>query len=152
LSGGFVKEKFLSYFFKGLAEDQFNNFCHNYALERIGKITKREVFQKVEWHKQQGHKLIIISASLENWIKPWAQNNFFEEVIATKIEAKNGLITGKLATNNCERQEKVRRFLEKYPERKKYFLYVYSDSETDKPLLSLADKRIFVKRRLLSSS
>lgn len=151
-SGGFAKEKFLSYFFKELKESQFNDFCRDYALKRIGDITKKEVLQKVKWHKQQGHKLVIISASFENWIKPWAQNNSFDEVIATKVEVKNGLLTGKLATNNCEKQEKVKRFLEKYPERDKYFLYVYSDSKTDRPLLSLADIKIFVRRRFLSSS
>jgi len=150
-SGGFVKEKFLSYFFEGLEERQFNDFCNDYVLKRINEITKKEVLEKAKWHKQQGHKLIIISASIENWIKPWAQNNSFDEVIATKIEAKNGRLTGKLATNNCQGQEKVRRFLEKHPDREKYFLYVYSDSKTDKPLLSLADKQIFIRRRSLFS-
>lgn len=144
-SGDFVKEKFLSYFFKGLEEHQFNDLCNDYVIKRIDKITKKEVLEKVKWHKQQSHKLIIISASIKNWIKPWAQNNSFDEVIATEVEVKNGRLTGKLAANNCQGQEKVRRFLERYPEREKYFLYVYSDSKKDKPLLSLADKQIFVR-------
>jgi phosphoserine phosphatase len=64
-------------------------------------------------------------------------------VIATEPEIKNGVLTGRFSTPNCYGQEKKRRFLEKYPDRDRYILYVYGDSNGDKELLEMADKPFF---------
>ena len=139
-----AKNRFLKYFFSGIRYDLFLYLCKNYALE-IDKIVKPEAFKKLEWHKKNGHKVVIVSASAENWISPWAIKNGVDEVIATKIEIINNKITGRLLTPNCNRKEKVTRFLNKFHDREKYLLYVYGDSNGDKPLLSIADFPYFKK-------
>jgi phosphoserine phosphatase len=66
-------------------------------------------------------------------------------VIATIPEAQNGLMTGQFQTKNCNREEKTRRFLMKYPNRNNYYLYVYGDSYKDKWILDIADKKFYRK-------
>ena len=83
--------------------------------------------------------MLINSASICNWILPWAQSVDIENVIGTEIEVKEGVITGKFKGENCYGVEKVKRFLELYPYRDTYQLYVYGDSSGDKPLLDIAD-------------
>lgn len=143
VSADIAKEKIFACFLKGMPEIEFNSLCENYALSQLPKILKKQALEKIEWHRKQGHKLVVVSASLENWIKPWAETSGFEKVIATMPEIKNGILTGKFKTKNCNREEKPKRFLTDYPDRKDYYLYVYGDSRKDKWLLVIADERFY---------
>ena len=137
-----AKEKIFARFFAGMSEQEFNRLCLSYCTEHVNKICKPEAVDKINWHGQQNHKLVIISASIAGWIKPWAQKNGFEEVMATVPEIKNGVLTGNFASRNCNGEEKVSRFRKKY-NRADFFLYAYGNSVGDKPLLSIADKSFY---------
>ena len=138
-----AKEKIFQYFFAGRTEEDFNHICTQYAFGEIDKMINPEALKKVKWHLREHHTLVIASASLSNWIAPWAKKNHFQDVIATEPEIKEGVLTGGFATQNCHGLEKLRRFLEKYPDRNQYILYVYGDSSGDRPLLHVADKPFF---------
>jgi HAD superfamily hydrolase (TIGR01490 family) len=133
-----AKEMLFSYFFKRKAEADFNAICEKYK-KRINEILIPEAIDKIKYHRQEGHTILINSASICNWIIPWAQSIGINGVIGTQMETENGLITGKFRGNNCYGEEKVRRFLKLYPDRQAYQLYVYGDSKGDKPLLDMAD-------------
>ncbi|MBU4317002.1 MAG: HAD-IB family hydrolase [Proteobacteria bacterium] len=135
-----AKEALFAHFFAGWDEKQFNHSCENYSLTKIDTLIRIEGRSKINWHMKQGHRLIIVSASLQNWIRPWATQNGFSDVISTEPQIENGLLTGKFRTLNCNGQEKLRRFLERYPNRDQYDLYVYGDSRGDRAIMSIADK------------
>ncbi|MGA2417791.1 MAG: HAD family hydrolase [Candidatus Staskawiczbacteria bacterium] len=145
ISSDSAKEKIFSIFFKGMSADTFARLCKNYSLNRLPQMIKKQAFQKIQWHKQQGHKLVIVSASIEDWIKPWAEKNDFEKVIATATEAKNGILTGKFRTKNCNKEEKVKRLLQEYPNKENYYLYAYGDNHKDKQFLEMADEAFYGK-------
>lgn len=144
LANSVAKEKLFSHFFKGQCIDEYNRICANYA-KRIHQICKSETLDKIKWHKEQNHRLLIVSASNKNWIAPWALQNLFDEVIGTEIEVVNGQITGEFTSKNCYGAEKTNRLLALYPNRKEYTLYAYGDSSGDKELLALADFPTLVK-------
>jgi phosphatidylglycerophosphatase C len=104
---------------------------------------KPEALSRCDWHRRQGHRLVCVSASIGNWIVPWALGHGFAQVIATQIETDGGILTGRFRGGNCYGPEKVRRFLEIFPERDHYTLFVYGDSRGDEALLSLADHPFF---------
>ena len=62
---------------------------------------------------------------------------------ATVIASKVDIATGRYCGINCYGQEKVRRFLEFYPDG--VIDSFYSDSESDAPLGKLAKKNFLVK-------
>jgi len=139
ISAHIAKERIFSYFFKGFTESEFNKLCKNYSLRRLDSIINPQVLEKIRFHQEKNHTLVIASASIKNWIQPWAEKNMFDEVIATEIEIQDNILTGKFKTKNCTKEEKARRFLERYNNRKEYFLYAYGNSKGDEALLSLAD-------------
>lgn len=139
-----AKQMLFTHFYKGKNIDYLNKQAELYA-NRIKSICKSETLQKIEWHLHQNHTVIIISASIENWIKPWAKQNGITDVIGTKIELNNNFITGKFKGNNCYGIEKVNRLLEKYPNRDAYCLYAYGDSRGDKELLEFANYSTYIK-------
>jgi len=139
-----AKQLLFSYFFKGTSLEEFNKKGGAY-IKRISEICKKETLDKIYWHKQEGHEIVIVSASISNWIKPWAHKTGFKQVIATEICSTDGIINGKFGSPNCYGQEKVNRLLAAYPDRSNYVLYAYGDSSGDKELLALADYPTLLK-------
>lgn len=141
-----AKEKFLSYFFKGESISKFNDMCQTYS-SRIYEICRADALEKIMWHKDHGHEIVIVSASVSNWIAPWAKDMGFSKVLGTGLTVSDkGIITGSFSTPNCYGQEKVNRLKEIYPDKKTYILYAYGDSSGDRELLSLADYPTLYKR------
>lgn len=143
MSNYLIKKKMFTRFFAGIDIQKYLDLCNDYSLNHIDKLIRKEAQEKIDWHKQKGHNLIIVTASMEDWIKPWAFKNGFKEVISTKPQVKDGVLTGDFETKNCFGNEKVNRLLEKYPDRQEYFLYFYGDSEGDLELLKFADKPLY---------
>jgi phosphatidylglycerophosphatase C len=137
-----AKQMMLSYFFKGMDKQQFQKIAEEYSLKHIDTMLRPKAMEKIIWHKEQGHTVIVVSASIEYWIRPWCDQNGLD-LIATKIKVKNGLITGKFLTKNCYGIEKVNRVKEAYNLDDYDRIYAYGDSRGDKELLGLADKSFY---------
>lgn len=133
-----AKEVLFGLFFRNMEFDHFQEKGEKYA-SRINQILNNEAIEKLNWHKKEGHHLVIVSASIENWIAPWASQLGFEKVIATKAEIIKGKLTGKFASKNCNGPQKPIRMLVEYPQRTEYQLYAYGDTDGDKQLLEEAD-------------
>ena len=138
-----AKQKLFTYFFKNISIEVFNKVSEDY-IKRIQKIIRPEIINKIKWHQNQNHTVIIISASISNWIQPWVKTMDVEKVLATEIATIDDLIMGTFSTANCYGQEKVNRLFVEFPNRAEYVLYAYGDSAGDKELLALADYPTFI--------
>jgi HAD superfamily hydrolase (TIGR01490 family) len=127
-----------SYFFKGEPAADFDRICHAYA-GRITEICRPEVLRLLQEHRLRGEQVVIVSASIDRWLIPWAEIMNIEAVIGTTIRIKNSRIEGRFLSANCYGQEKVNRLLELFPDRENYTLYAYGDSKGDNELLAFAD-------------
>jgi len=137
-----AKQYMLSYFFKGLSEEKFMQVANKYSLKHIDTILRPKAMEKIGWHKEQGHKIVIVSASIECWLKPWCDKHNLD-LIATKLEIKDGIVTGKFLTKNCYGMEKAHRVQEEYSLDDYDYIYAYGDSRGDKELLGLADEWLY---------
>ena len=137
-----AKQKMLSWFFKGMSKDAFFKVTNEYSLVHIDKILRPKAMEKISWHKAQGHKVAIVSASIDCWLRPWCEKNGLE-LIATKLEIKDDVVTGKLLTKNCYGIEKVNRIKELYNLEKYDYIYAYGDSSGDKQMLELAHEKFY---------
>lgn len=136
-----AKEIVLNSFFGDMKYDYFIVICQNYA-KKLDNILRPLAGEKLNWHKQNGDKIVIVSASLEEYLAPWCDKNGFE-LIASRLEVRNGHITGKLAGLNCHGDEKVRRIKEKYDLLGFKTIYAYGDTKGDLPMLKLAHKSFY---------
>ena len=137
-----AKQYMLTYFFKGMSEEKFKQVANEYSLKHIDTIIRPKAMEKIAWHKEQGHKIVIVSASIECWLKPWCDKNNLD-LIATKLKITQGIVTGKFLTKNCYGIEKANRVQEKYNLDDYDHIYAYGDSRGDKELLELADERFY---------
>jgi HAD superfamily hydrolase (TIGR01490 family) len=137
-----AKQYMLSYFFKGMSEEKFMQVANEYSLKHIKTILRPKAMEKITWHKEQGHKIIIVSASIECWLKPWCNEKNLD-LIATKLEVKDSIITGKFSTRNCYGIEKANRVKEQYNLSDYDHIYAYGDSRGDRELLAIADESFY---------
>lgn len=141
-----AKQKVFSYFFKGMSLEDFDALCQRFAANNR-QLLRLEGVRTLEQARTAGADIVIVSASIDNWVKPFftspdglADNLPKITVLGTQIEIADRKLTGFFLTKNCYGPEKVNRILDLYPDRCTYHLTAYGDSRGDKELLAFADE------------
>lgn len=134
-----AKEKVLSYFFRGMKLQQFEQLSAAFATQVIPSLLRTKALEEIHHLQEQKFTTVIVSASPANWIEPFARQ-YNMPVIATSLEIKEGLLTGKIAAKNCHGEEKVRRIKEQFELNTYQLIHAYGDSSGDLPMLGLAHK------------
>ena len=137
-----AKERVFRYFFKGMKRLRWEQLCWNYQYQ-IDKIINPKGVEKLEWHIERGDLVVIVSASIENWITPWANKNKVHAVIGTRIEIIDEVITGSFKSKNCYGIEKANRLKSELSNLTEYQLYAYGDTKGDRELLEMADYKFY---------
>ncbi len=139
LDNNLTKKKWIEVFFKGLSEEYLLDKGERFAKKYLPSMLDKKVFNRLLWHKRSNHRVIIVSASLEVYLKPFAEQ-IGVEAIGTKLEFRNGVATGNIDGKNCYGIEKVNRLkavcnLSEYDK-----IYAYGDSKGDEAIFSIADE------------
>lgn len=137
-----LKERFLTYYFGGMSTETFKQVVKEYTEEKMPKILRKTMLERIEWHKKRGDRVIVVSASLTLWLTHFTEINNIE-LIATEAEIVNNTITGKLATKNCHGPQKVKRVKEFLNTSEYNEIWAYGDSRGDKEMLEMADHPFF---------
>ena len=96
------------------------------------------------WYLERKRKSdVVVSASPEFLLRPICASLDIEPPIATRVDPESGRIQGR----NCKGEEKLLRFVERFPEGN--IQHFYSDSLSDAPLAKLAAEALLVKKDVL---
>jgi HAD superfamily hydrolase (TIGR01490 family) len=133
----FTKVKALRSFYKGWTEGQMADARKRFTAEVIPTILFPKAIEKIKWHKEQGHRIIVVTASCDAWLGDWASEMDLE-ILCTEMELQKGVYTGDLSKPNCRGKEKVNRIqqhveLETYSE-----IYAYGNDHGDNQMLAMA--------------
>lgn len=134
-----AKERVCARFFRGMGYEKFRQHGVDFAADVAG-FQREENIECLKQHLAMGHKVYVISASIEEWVAPFCHTLGDVNVECTKISRD---LTHFL-TRNCYGIEKVNRLLEAEPDikshREDYYIYAYGDSNGDKEMLAFADE------------
>src|SRR5439155_5660541 len=84
-----------------------------YADNVVAGELRADTVARSVWHREQGHALVVVSASPELYVDPIARRLGFDAVLATRLEIDGGgRLTGRLVGTNVRGPEKVRRLRE----------------------------------------
>lgn len=142
-----AKQILLRFFFRNELASFFNAKCNDFVAQCIPKILQAEAIKRITQHLDNHETIVVVSASLENWIKPWSDQMGLL-CIATKLEVIENRITGRYSGNNCYGREKVRRIKERFNLSQFEKIIAYGDSQGDKEMFEIADSQNY---RLFSS-
>ena len=145
-----VKQRVFAHFFKGMRLTDFDALCRSFAEHRR-HILRPQAIQAVNQALADGAEVLIVSASIDNWVKCFVpyfgvndEDRQYITVLGTQVETDtDGLLTGRFTTKNCYGAEKVRRIEAHCGDRTTYELTAYGDSRGDKEMLAYADKGYF---------
>lgn len=137
ISNQSAKERILSFFFKRIPLEKFQLECDHFSKDILPSLIRPKALTEIQKLKALGFEIVIVSASAENWISNWCFD-FQVQLVATRLEKSNGILTGKIDGTNCYGNEKVRRVHELYNLNDYAIIYAYGDTKGDKPILGLA--------------
>ena len=148
-----AKERTLIILIRGYSFGQLEEKAKNFAELKLAKYIKPEVFNKLEYHFEHDHTIILVSANLAMYLRYFAKKHAIDAVIATEVEFNGGVCTGCLATRNCYGHEKVNRITDYLAQQKSGFMYSYGygNSHGDYELLNYVDEAYFVDGDEISS-
>jgi phosphatidylglycerophosphatase C len=119
----------------------------DYAAHVTARLVRSDMLDVVEWHRREGHELVIVSASPELYLVPIGRLLDFDAVLGTRLEVdEDGRLTGRLTGRNVRGAEKVAR-LRAHLGEGSLRLWAYGDSAGDRELFALADVATRVTRR-----
>lgn len=137
-----AKTKFLYYFMGKISVEDLHKKGKEFAAKKIPELLRPEAMKKLQWHKDEGHEVIIVSASFDYWLAPWCEQHNVK-LICSRFAESNGRIQKKLDGGNCRGQEKVNRIQKNYAGIEWDKTYAYGDTSGDSEMLEWADEAHF---------
>jgi len=142
-----AKERLLMAALAGRTYAELLSRGEEFAQQQLPRLLRNDTLEHFRRHRAQGHRCVLVSASLDLYVLPWARHAGFDDVLATRIEVDAaGRVTGRLSGLNCYGAEKVRRLQALLGERSGYHLVAYGDSRGDFEMLSYANEAYYRNR------
>jgi phosphatidylglycerophosphatase C len=102
--------------------------------------------ERLTWHQDAGHEIVIVSASLDVYVGAAARSLDIDHVLCTTLAVgDDGRCTGALQGGNCRGVEKAAR-LRAHLGPDDVELWAYGNSGGDREMLALAQHPVWVRR------
>ena len=142
-----LKMKFVDGVFAGKDAREVESLGIQFASKVADKWLRSDIATRMRWHQEQGHVVILESASLGAYLHPLGDLLEVDAVLCTELEEKDGLLTGKLVGQNCRGREKasrVQKWCQDSGIATEDLVYAYGDSSGDTQLLELFSEPTWV--------
>ena len=139
----------------GVERDRFDRHASELAADIIASGLRDDTTARLGWHREQGHRVVIVSASYSQYVRLVGDHLGVDEVLATQVGFDaEGRSTGRLVGENCRAEEKVRRLSQWLQsleiDRGDSTVWAYGDSNGDRAMLDFADHPVWVGEPLAS--
>lgn len=140
------KARVLARTLTGIDRDEIERVGTDYGRRLAERSIRPRLRERLTWHREQGHEIVIVSASLALYLREAARRLGVDAVLCTELEVNDaGVLTGQLAGANCRGPEKARRLVAHLGGVESE-LWAYGDSRGDDQLLALAQHATRVGR------
>lgn len=141
LGAGGMKRVFHSYLW-GMSRSRLQEYVEGFLDEWLPKLPYPEILEEIAFYKQQGHPLILSSASPELWVAGIGRELGFDQSYGTLFDwTEKSSLFPELIGENHKGSEKVRRLAEVNITSG---LAGFTDSKADLPLLELCKEKTLV--------
>lgn len=135
-----AKESLLVRTLRGWWIEELRPLAEAYARHVVDGQLRPDRLQRLRWHQQQGHDVVLVSASPELYVGEMGRLLGCSAVLASRLEVdRRGRLTGRLFGANVRGTEKERLLREWLGGAVPARLYAYGDSDGDAEMLAMAD-------------
>jgi phosphatidylglycerophosphatase C len=105
-----ARERLLAAALGGRHIDELHALGAAFARDGVPRLLRETMMAEVRRRRAEGRLCILVGASLDLYLEPWAHREGFDHVICSRLALDaDSAATGVLAGGNCQGQEKVRR-------------------------------------------
>ena len=144
-----AKQAMFDRLLSGLPAAHVDRTAAAFAEHHVRRHLRPETAARLEWHRTQGHRIVVISGSPECYVGPAAAILGADAALATRLAVAGGLLTGRFDGRNCRGAEKYARlagWLRTEGLRRngsvQPVLWAYGNSRGDLRLLEAADRAV----------
>lgn len=96
-------------------------------------------------HHEAGDLVVIATGSLDLYVKAMLGSLPYDDILATEMEVRDGVLTGQMTLGNCVRQRKAER-VAAYMKQHGPFAdsWAYGNAPHDEPMMDLMNHRVVV--------
>jgi phosphatidylglycerophosphatase C len=147
-----LKVALVGHLFKGWPRTRLDEVGRAYAAQ-LPALFRPEMVERLTWHREQGHAVVLVSASLATYLRPLADELGIDDVLAVELVAdESGRLTGAVVgganTRGPLKAARLRAWLDaRYGMGTEVELWAYGDSAGDEELLAAADHPTWVGKR-----
>jgi phosphatidylglycerophosphatase C len=141
---GLLHERIVGHTLRGRPRSEIEAAAEEFARATLTNALRADAKTRLDAHAQQGHRLVLASASLAICLEPLLDILGFDTVLGTRLEFRDGVATGKFQGLPCWGDEKLRRVREVMDPGEQIF-HAYGDSRGDHALLRAAQHSTLVR-------
>lgn len=148
-----LKETVVGELLVGRPVEEVERVGRDFALGQAVEWLRPDTVGRLRWHREQGHEVVIVSASLWAYLRPLCAEVLggVSGLLCTEIEVRpDGRCGARLVEGNCRGEEKARRLL-RWIDGRPATIWAYGDSGGDAQLLALADHPVWVGRKPIAA-
>lgn len=134
----------------GLDQGAFDLAGRDYAVG-LHHHLRPDMMARLRWHRSRGHRLVIVSASLGTYLRPFGVTLGVDDVLAVELDVDpsgrlTGTVTGGVNTRGEEKARRLRAWMADHLPGEHPEIWAYGDSSGDDALLAMADHPTRVTR------
>ncbi|MFV2005682.1 MAG: HAD family hydrolase [Gammaproteobacteria bacterium] len=144
-SNSWLKTRFLRAFLAGQKRSVIDSWAEAFSQRTFKKGLHLDAMSSIQRHLQQGHELVLLSASLDIYVEPLGKLLGFKHIICTRTTWENDLLGDELDGGNCYGEIKVQKLKQWLGQRDdKCVSMAYADHESDFSLLEIAQRGVVI--------
>lgn len=128
--------------FQGVAAHSVRALGRRYAEQRLPSVVNAHAMERVEWHRRAGDTIVVVSAGLDVYLRPWCDTQGLQ-LICTELEEQAGVITGRYRRGDCSGALKATLVRERFALDRFETVYAYGDTPEDREMLALAQRKYY---------
>jgi HAD superfamily hydrolase (TIGR01490 family) len=135
-----AKERLFVKLLAGRDEQTVTSLSRAFALEHLEHEGRTLLLERIAWHRDQGHDVVLVSASAQIYVDAMADELKASGGLGTRLAVDpRGHLTGGYLGKNCRGTEKMRR-LDEWISLRHYgtppVIFAYGNSRGDRRMLS----------------
>lgn len=127
----------------GLPLADFEAAARDWSRRELPALLRPQALARLRAHRDRGDTVLVVSGNFEVLLQHFADGEGVA-ALGSRLEVRDGLLTGRYAGPQCVLEEKVVRVKARVDTRGFQRIHAYGDTREDRPMLLLADVAHFL--------
>lgn len=141
---GLLKQSLLRATLRGTPRATLRTLAEEFVRDKIARGCFQDALTTIRRHRDAGHHLVLMSASVDFYVPEFGRQLGFDRVISTEVLWKDDRLDGTLVSANRRGEEKARCVRELLGGRYVAESFAYGNSGSDLPHLKLVKHGLLV--------